>query len=358
MMQDAVAGLWPLDRSPTRRAVLALLGGCALLLAACDPGPAPTPTLPPDLDFTVTPEWPAPTPTVTTIPSLTPSQTPRPPTPTREVTQPVATSIALPSPDVIPAATGVMFTIPPRLMIATAIVPTPGAVGSDAFQAGDVAPGALPGVPVNLDFDGGTVEQGAGEVVVPAGWTAWWRSGPVDCDIYVLLQTAGPCPALAELGLAYKRPEFTVIPAAGRWLDPPRVADSGQAARFFCTFGICEGGYWQQVRVTPGRDYSLSALVHAWCTQNGDDPYHSQIDTADDRLNCELALGMDPTGGIDPQGGSIIWQGISAYDTYQAVITPVVKAQASVVTLFLRGRSLWGMRYNDFHFDRVSFSAR
>ncbi len=221
-----------------------------------------------------------------------------------------------------------------------------------------VAPGSLPVAPLNADFDGAAVVQGASEVVAPAGWTAWWRSGPLDCAIYAALQTTGSCPALAEPGLEYKRPEFTVIPAAGRWLDPPRVVGSGQAARFFCTYGICEGGYWQQVQAAPGREYALSALAHAWCTENSTDPQHSQLGTADDRLNCELALGIDPTGGVDPLASSIVWQGINAYDTFQRVTTPPVRAAAPVITLFLRGRSLWGLRHNDFHFDQVAFSSR
>lgn len=210
--------------------------------------------------------------------------------------------------------------------------------------------------PVNADFDEGGFQQGAPEIIVPVGWQAWWRTGPVDCARYTQLQTTGPCPALQDANLTYKRPEFSVVPASGAWLDPPRVAGAGQAARFFCTYGICEGGYLQQVSVIPGERYALSALAHAWCTQNTADPYHSQLDTRDDRLNCEVAVGIDPKGGTDPWSSDVIWQAAYLYDVYGELVSPAVQASGPVMTLFLRGRSLWALRHNDFHFDRVTFA--
>jgi len=216
----------------------------------------------------------------------------------------------------------------------------------------------LPVTPINTGFEGAAAQQGAMEVVVPEGWTAWWRTGPVDCAIYRRLSTTGPCPALEEPDLMYRRPEFSVIPASGVWLDPPRVYGQGQAARFFCTFGICTAGYLQRVQVVPGRRYVLSAWVHSWCTDNGNDHYHSQLETRDDQLNCEMALGLDPSGGLDPLSPAVVWQAAYAYDSYVYLATPAVAAQGSVMTLYLRGRSLWGLRHNDFHFDQVSFVAQ
>ena len=71
-----------------------------------------------------------------------------------------------------------------------------------------------------------------------------------------------------------------------------------------------------------------------------------------------MALGIDPTGGADPLSPAVIWQAIYAYDTYTFVSTPAVLAQGPVMTLYLRGRSLWALRHNDFHFDQGTFAAQ
>ncbi len=217
---------------------------------------------------------------------------------------------------------------------------------------------SLPRVPVNTGFEGAAVQQGAAEVVVPQGWTAWWRTGAVSCALYQQLGTTGPCPVADYPGLTYKRPEFTVIPSSGPWLDPPRVYGQGQAARFFCTFGICVGGYLQRVQVTPGQRYVLTAQVHSWCTEDSANHRRSQLETRDDQFNCELALGIDPTGGADPLSPNIIWNTLYAYDTYTFLSTPAVVAPGPAMTLYLRGRNLWALLHNDFHFDQVSFSLQ
>ena len=352
------------NRPRILRAVAALLSGVVLLLAGCQPGPPPTPTLPPSLDFTVTPTWQSPTPSVTPIPSITASLTPVAPTRTVPPSEtPVAQPVTIATVTPTATATAVRVTIPPPLDLVTAAAPQVLAAGADSMRpavgvVGQPVQGAQSVQPVNSGFDGEAEIQGSAEIVVPVGWTAWWREGGLDCSVYLSLGTTGPCPAYDMPEVTYKRPEFSVIPAEGRWLDPPRVVGAGRGARFFCTYGICEGGYFQQVLVEPGLSYSLGAQVHAWCTQNTADPYHSQLDTLDDRLNCALSVGLDPTGGLDPWSPNIVWQTVTAYDVFQMVNTPAVQAQGGTMTLFLRGRSLWAMRHNDFHFDQVTFERR
>lgn len=364
------------NRPPKKRAVTAFYAClCALTVTACQPGPPPTPTLPPELDITITSAVPSATVSVTPIPSLTASMTNLPATetptatPTARHTEVREQVTAVQSPTAVPGPPR----IPPLTLIPTLLAPVvqPSLVGVDVdgrmianVPASGINPLPLPAVrsldqipaqPVNTGFDEEAMEQGAVEVVVPDGWTAWWRTGPIDCGIYQRLDTTGLCPALEEPNLSYRRPEFTVIPGSGRWLDPPRVVGDGQAARFFCTYGICEAGYLQQVRVTPGAVYTLSAMVHAWCTQNTADVYHSHTGTRDEQLNCELALGLDPSGGINPLSPDVVWTAVYAYDVFAEVVTPPVRATGQVMTLYLRGRSLWAVRHNDFHFDRVSF---
>ncbi|MBN1967664.1 MAG: hypothetical protein JW910_23610, partial [Anaerolineae bacterium] len=312
-------------------------------------------------------------PTFTAPPSVTPSATasvtpaiaamtvtaadtasPVPPPPTLRPTQPpvtivYATSVAVLTPG------GTPF-VPRTQDEAELVYYTPSAVINPLPVVAQQPVVTLPLLPFNTDFEGASAPQGAQEVVAPAGWLAWWRTGGIDCGLYQQLGTAGPCPALEYPGLEYRRPEFSVIPLAQQWLDPPRIQSGTQAARFFCTYGICMAGYVQRVQVMPGLAYVLGAWAHSWCTDDSSDHAHSQLETRDAWLNCEVAVGLDPTGGLDPFSPAVVWQAASIYDTYAYLATPPVTAQASAMTLYLRGRSLWGLRHNDFHFDGVTFA--
>ncbi len=321
----------------------------------------------------MTPTYLSPTPSVTLIPSLTPTASATGTTATSIVptavyvtdTPVISTAIATSvQPEAVFLATVVPVTLLPTVRPASAFAspvsqrvlrynPQPG-VNPLPISA-EIPVTSLPAVPQNTSFDGGSIQQGAQEIVVPQGWVAWWRTGTISCAIYDELKTDGPCPLIEDGELTYRRPEFTVIPGTGRWLDPPRVLGTGQAARFFCTYGICVAGYLQQVRVEAGQAYRLDAWVQAWCSGNAGDPYHSQLDTQDDWRNCELAVGVDPAGGVDPLSPDIVWQAVTAYDAFTYVSTPSVLAQSGAMTLYLRGRSLWGLQHNDFHFDQVSF---
>lgn len=212
----------------------------------------------------------------------------------------------------------------------------------------------LPTIPNNIDLDSGQVQQqGIQEINVPQGWVAWWREGTVDCTIYLSLPTDGQCPTLQDPDTIYKRPEFTVV---SQIQYPNRVRD-GQAARFFCVFGVCQGGYMQRVQTTPGANYVFSAYGFSWCSQ-GDTINVSQLATRDDFLNCEIAVGIDPTGGIDPLSPNIIWSTANIYDSFSLLATPPVTATTNVMTLYIRGRSLWGLKHNDFHFDDLNFAQQ
>lgn len=358
------------------------------IAAACQsPGPPATPTLPAFLDHTASPTpveltaTPTATPTrlTSSTPTLPAATDPPPATPTPFIVvatyTPSVTASSLPMtfpPPPPPPATVrvVTATAGPRVaesnpttavglpsVLAIGVVYYTPVAGLNSLPVSAAVPVAdLPTAAANTGFEGRAAPQGAQEVVAPAGWLTWWRSGPVDCALYAQLGTMGPCPAVEYPGLAYRRPEFSVIPRTQQWLDPPRIYSGGQAARFFCTYGICIAGYVQRVQVTPGQQYVLGAWGHSWCSDNTDDPYHSQLETQDARLNCELAVGLDPTGGLDPFSPAVVWQTLYTYDTYTYLQTPPVTAERPVMTLYLRGRSLWGLRHNDFHFDQVTFT--
>jgi hypothetical protein len=194
---------------------------------------------------------------------------------------------------------------------------------------------------VNGGFEGGAHLQGAAEVEVPNGWTAWWYEGPAIHD--------------DENLVGYARPEMHVIRAREPFLDPPRIFEGRGAAFFFGAFKVVEAGYWQQVPVVRSARLRLSGWGHAWSNHDVNrDPHSSQLETADDRINASFQLGIDPTGGAMALGVDVVWgPGRHIYDHYAPIPPVEVTARGNYVTVFLRGRALWPFRNNDFYFDAI-----
>jgi len=249
----------------------------------------------------------------------------------------------------------------PPLVIVTSVnttVPQVAAAGINATVEGNtVAQVPLPLVAADLSFEGGeNYQDDQVEIGVPQGWQAWWRRGQLDCTLYQQLPTDGQCPLLDDPSAVYYRPEFQVLNGDEMILGE-RVQNGSQAVRFFCTYGVCTAGLYRRVEAVIGQAYVFGGMAFTWCDNTPavhEDPLISQLVTRDDQLNCEVALGIDPAGGIDPFSGNIVWITRNYYDTYQYLETPAITAQSDVITLFIRGRSLWGMHHNDFHFDNLS----
>lgn len=95
-------------------------------------------------------------------------------------------------------------------------------------------------------------------------------------------------------------------------------------------YGTHRAGLWQQVPAAPGNRYELSVMGQAWSSE--DDEPGSRREPSD----VNLQVGIDPTGGLDPESPLIEWsapaQPLSRWETLRVS----ARAEADVITIYLR----------------------
>lgn len=325
---------------PAARA--AIVGLAALLLAGCTfaqavPTDAPTASQTAGLPASQTPTALPPTWTPSAAPTLPPGGSPT-------ATIPPRPTVRLPASPTPLRPTG-SPTYAPVIVPTTATPTITWTAGYPTYIYASPGPVIVNELGVNLlangGFEGGWRHQGAGEVQVPDGWTAWWYEGPATHD--------------RDNAVGYARPEMKVIRAEPPFLDPPRIFEGEQAAFFFGSFKVVDAGYWQRVPVTPGARLRLSGWGHAWSSHTDSDPRQSQLETGDDRINASMQLGIDPTGGVLALDNAVIWGAPTYnYDRYAPIQPVEATALADFVTVFVRGRTLWPFKHNDFYFDAIA----
>lgn len=185
-------------------------------------------------------------------------------------------------------------------------------------------------------------------VRTPDGWSPWWT-------------TKGSDP------LFYKMPEFTAA-AHDYWYGPPRTRSGESAQQLFTLFSTHEAGVFQQIQTTPGVTYCFSAWGQSWSAQ--DDPIpelnHSSCPSSqgvgdacsgpeDGQLNQKI--GIDPTGGTDPESGSIVWsESREQYDSYGMFVVTAT-AQAETITVFTYANPDFPVKHNNAYWDDAVVSA-
>jgi hypothetical protein len=192
--------------------------------------------------------------------------------------------------------------------------------------------------------DGGPYSNPFGEIFTPASWTTWWREG-------------FPC----ATGYTFDegRPEVHVIDLDDGFPDAARVRSGTRAAKQFTYWRCHEMGLLQQVDVVPGAHYDLTAYGHAWHTTCSSKPHSPPLDN-----DCEtplpdswdqLQVGIDPTGGLDPHGSTVVWSTpVQQYGVYgQSIELVGVQASAAQITVFLRSECNFPLRHNDAYWDDV-----
>lgn len=185
-------------------------------------------------------------------------------------------------------------------------------------------------------------------VRTPAGWQPWWSNKGSD-------------------PLYYKMPEFTAA-EHDFWYGPPRVRTGESAQQLFTLFSTHEAGVYQQIATTPGVTYCLSAWGHSWTAQ--DDPIaeknHSSCPSPQGEGdacsgpqdgNLQQKIGLDPTGGTDPDSADIVWSTArTQYDSY-AIFEVMATAQGDTMTVFLYSNPQHPVKHNNAYWDDAVASA-
>jgi hypothetical protein len=171
--------------------------------------------------------------------------------------------------------------------------------------------------------------------------------------------------------------------------DPYRVVSPPKAVKMFKTDAPWQAGLMQQVSVTPGQRYRFTIMAHAWSNHNDEEavPGHEGCigdprcswgvgkggyfalegeapplngDPWNDAVqNFRFWVGIDPTGGMDPGAGTVIWGQPGAHIYNEHYEIPVVEAQAvsDRITVFTKADARWGFRNNDAYWDDAELVA-
>jgi hypothetical protein len=222
--------------------------------------------------------------------------------------------------------------------------------------------------------DGEPYDLELGNVMVPKGWQLWykhWYKAPLSWD--------------KTNKNGWSQPESHGVNAA----YPYRI-HAGESA--FCGFTYGRIGDWGLMRrqsAIIGHKVTASVYVHAWSSLDSDDPkqstgvgkaayfapaqdyefgdddgdgfvdrVHVTGDTNTDALaNATFYIGIDPTGGKDPNAASVVWSlGYHVYNVYAPILITTT-AQAEKVSVFIRFLTLWQFKHNDAYIDHYEFTC-
>ena len=169
--------------------------------------------------------------------------------------------------------------------------------------------------------------RGTGELHVADGWTPWW------------VEQTGDDPAWKNRRPEYKRATLNV--------DPSRIRKGEGSQQYFTFWGTHVAGLWQQTVVSPGALLRFRAWGHAWSSE-ADAPRPSRNST-----NVRMSIGVDPLGGTDPMGRSVIWSGDqNAIDDWRQ-FSVEARAGNDVITLFFRSAPEWPKKHQDIYWDEA-----
>jgi LysM repeat protein len=140
--------------------------------------------------------------------------------------------------------------------------------------------------------------------------------------------------------------------------EQPRVRDGEVAWKIEQSGAVFTAAGYQRVEGLQAGE-SLTARAYGWVFTCNDTQTNCAITEApytrsDASAGASLKLGIDPTGGTDPNAAAIQWSaGIAPYDQWgQMTVTATVQGDA--VTVFLYTTQSAGLAINEAYWDQVS----
>ncbi|HLF26411.1 MAG TPA: LysM peptidoglycan-binding domain-containing protein [Anaerolineae bacterium] len=186
---------------------------------------------------------------------------------------------------------------------------------------------------------------------VPVGWTAWWqppnenRNDPNFYNSYPNLCYKEDAPAGCA---AWHNPEFRDT-AGGPQTPPYRKVAGDNSQKYFTFYSLHDAGLYQTVGgLTPGQRVRFSVYMQAWSTQTND-PF-----TSEGQPTMGLRVGIDPTGGNNPWGGTVVWSPVKEAFDHWELFTVEAVARSNRVTVFTRSRPYFAIQHNDVYVDEAS----
>lgn len=143
---------------------------------------------------------------------------------------------------------------------------------------------------------------GDNQQVTAVGWMCWWLPPHTDDPNWKNRQ-----PAFSN---------FTIDNRPVQQLSTP--------------WGTHVGGVWQQVPAAPGNRYELTVEAQAWSSD--DAMPGSRVEASD----VNLQIGIDPTGGLDPESPLIIWGPAAQPLSHWETLHLTADAETATITIYLK----------------------
>jgi hypothetical protein len=181
---------------------------------------------------------------------------------------------------------------------------------------------------VNPGFESFAAFNGNPPGEVAQGWTAWSITG-------------GSAPSY-QLQPAYRQ----TAP------NSARIRGGINAQQISSDFATHIGGLYQSLSdITPGSSVRFSVYAYVWSSSFADP------DVSEQDGDVTLQVGIDPTGGTDPQSANIVWsEPVKQYDEYNEYIV-TTQAQSSTVTVFIRSAVDFPVQASTVYLDDANLAA-
>ena len=197
-----------------------------------------------------------------------------------------------------------------------------------AILSPGVSQGQTENLLLNGDFEEGfSAWNGDPLLEVATGWTPFWVTEGLDIPD----NDSG------------NRPEYM---ASDSPQSPFSRAYSGQRSQLWHTkFSTAFAGVYQRVPVPVNSTVRLSAVTYAWSSEGND------VSVSQNGAWARQRVGIDPTGGTDPNSPNIAWSMPAQYLDSWGQISVETQAQSDHVTVFLSAYPNFHLPQNDIYYD-------